>query len=330
MNVFSHITFSRLHSLTLYTPLAVLFSLLWASAFIAVKFALRSSPPLFLMGFRFLLAGMILLVIAWLRGQAFPNSRRDWLRLAVLGLLNNAAYLGLSAVALRHLSGGMGAVLASTTPLMLAAIAPLVLKERLGLAKVLGLLLAFVSVVTIMYSRLGIGDAPSSMLLVLLANAFLVTGTVLFKRWAPRYDLVVITGIQLLVASIALLLPSFLSEPPAMIRWDLNFWAAIVYLALAVSCGATLIWLFLLRSGDASKASAFFFLNPVVGLFLGALFLGEPLRPVDFLGTAGVALGIYLVQRSRPMHEPLSAASDLRAETTIEQAVVYENDVRRH
>ncbi len=282
----------------LYTPLAVLFSLLWASAFIAVKFALRSSPPLFLMGFRFLLAGAALLVIAWLRGNTFPNSLRDWRRLAILGLLNNATYLGISAIALRSLSAGMGAVLASTMPLMLAAVAPFILKERLGSVKMLGLLVAFISVVTIMYSRLGVGDAPSSMALILLANALLVTGTLLFKHWAPHHDLFVVTGAQLLFASIALLVPSLLIEPTAMISWDLTFWAAILYLAFVVSCGATLIWLFLLRSGEASKASAFFFLNPVAGLFFGALLLGEPLRAIDFLGTAGVALGIYLVQRS--------------------------------
>jgi drug/metabolite transporter (DMT)-like permease len=280
----------------LYTLLALVFSFLWASAFIAIKFGLRSSPPFFLMGFRFLVAGSTLLVFAHIRGHQLPDSRRDWLRLAFLGLMNNAAYLGLSAVALRHLSGGMAAVLASTNPLMLAAVAAFFLKERLGFMKVMGLVLSFFSVVAIMYSRFGTGDDPSSMALLLLANAFLVIGTVLFKHWSPRQNLTVINGIQLLIASVALLLPSLLWEPVASVRWNLNFLGAITYLSFAVSCGAMMIWFFLLRSGDASKASAFFFLNPVIGLFLGTLLLNEPLRLLDFVGTAGVALGIYLVQ----------------------------------
>ena len=49
--------------------------------------------------------------------------------------------------------------------------------------------------------------------------------------------------------------------------------------------------------GDATRASAYFFLNPIFGLFFGALLLGEPLGVTDFLGTAAVAFGIYLVQR---------------------------------
>jgi drug/metabolite transporter (DMT)-like permease len=57
------------------------------------------------------------------------------------------------------------------------------------------------------------------------------------------------------------------------------------------------IWFWLLRHGDATRASAWFFLNPVIGVFLGAAILGEPLRVQDFLGAATVALGIHLVQR---------------------------------
>jgi drug/metabolite transporter (DMT)-like permease len=59
-----------------------------------------------------------------------------------------------------------------------------------------------------------------------------------------------------------------------------------------------LIWFWLLAHGDATRASAYFFLNPVLGLFMGALVLGEPLRGADFAGAAAVALGIWLVQRA--------------------------------
>ena len=68
---------------------------------------------------------------------------------------------------------------------------------------------------------------------------------------------------------------------------------------MAVSWGAVLIWFYLLRNGDAARASSFLFLNPVIGLFLGALLLGDPLGTVDFVGAGGVALGIFLAQRGR-------------------------------
>src|SRR5688572_4403019 len=77
-------------SSAVYVALALLFSLLWASAFVAVKAALADSPPLFLMGSRFLIAGVVLLAIAVLSRNGFPASPRAWMQLAILGLLNYA------------------------------------------------------------------------------------------------------------------------------------------------------------------------------------------------------------------------------------------------
>lgn len=284
-----------------YIPLALLFSLLWASAFIAVKSALTSTTPLFLMGFRFVIAGVILLAVALLfsgvknfRAMSFS----DWGKLSVLGLFNNAAYLGIAAISLQNISGGMGAVLASVAPLMLAVAATFVLGERLGTVKIAGLLTAFASVAWIMSSRTDAGESPASMALLLLGNAFLVTGTILFKKWSPEGNLATVNGVQLLAAGIVLLPIALLAEPTGTVEWDAGFLVPLFYLTLVVSCGAMAIWFFLLRSGDASRAGSFFFLNPVLGLILGALVLGEAFRGTDLIGIAGVALGIYLVQRS--------------------------------
>ncbi len=281
----------------LYVPLAVLFSLLWASAFDAVKIVQRGLPPLFLMGSRFLIAGGALLLIAILTRQAFPRTRTGWVQLAVLGILNYGLYLGISSVALVHVSGGLGAVLASTNPLMLAAVAPVLLQERIGRVRLAGMLIAFVSVVVIMAGRRGSNDTPLGMGLILLANVFLTAGTVLFKRWRPAAGLSVVNGVQLVAAAAAVLGPSLLLENFGHIRLTGDVLLAFSFLVVGVSLGAMTIWFYMLRSGDAARATSYFFLNPVFGLFLGALLLSEPLHALDFAGAAGVAAGLYLVQR---------------------------------
>src|SRR5438128_12580448 len=87
-----------------YAALAVLFSLLWASAFIAVKVALLDSPPLFMMASRFLVAGGLLLVLARLRRAGFRRAAPVCEWPILLGFLNYAIYLRLTAVALLLLS----------------------------------------------------------------------------------------------------------------------------------------------------------------------------------------------------------------------------------
>ena len=281
-----------------YTALALLFSFIWSSAFISVKISLESSPPLFLMASRFLVAGGLLLLYARLRGRRMPRGARQWWPLAALGLLNFGLYLGLTSVALQHLSAGMGAVLASTNPLMLAVVAPWVLHERVGLLKITGIVISFAGVVWMMRSRLGDDNRPGAMVLVVISIMCLVAGTLLFKRMQLDYDLLVLNGAQLFAAGLFLVVPSLMFEPVGDVRLTASFLASQAYLVVVVSWIGMATWFWLLRAGDATRASAWFFLNPVLGLVLGALLLGEPLRAQDFAGAAAVAAGIYLVQRT--------------------------------
>ena len=86
-------------------------------------------------------------------GRQWPQTPRAWAQLAGYGLLANAGYLGLTYEALRHLSAGMGAIIASTNPLLLALVAPALLGESLSFRKVLGLLLGFAGVLAAMAAR---------------------------------------------------------------------------------------------------------------------------------------------------------------------------------
>jgi drug/metabolite transporter (DMT)-like permease len=281
-----------------YTALALVFTFFWSAAFVAVKIGLRDAPPFFLMSSRFLVAGGVLLVLAAAQGRPIPRSLAAWRPAVVLGLLNYALYLGLTALALRHLSAGMGAVLASTNPLMLALAAPWCLGERLTVWKAVGMLTSFGGVVWVMASRLGDQNRPSAMALVLLSIACLVAGTILFKRMEDVPDLLVLNAGQLVAAGVALAVPSLLWEPLGEVRLTASFLAVQAFLIAGVSWLAMMAWFWLLSHGDATRASAWFFLNPILGLLLGALVLGEPLRPEDLAGGVAVALGIYVVQRS--------------------------------
>lgn len=279
-----------------YTALAVLFSLLWSSAFAVVKLALRDAPPLFLMASRFLVAGAVLLAFARLRGRPLP-ARGEWPLIVVLGVLNYSLYLGLTATGLRHVSAGMGAVLASLNPLLLAIVAPWALHERLTPLKIAGLLIGFASVTWVMWRRVGEDNRPEGIALITGAIICLVAATLIFKRMQGERDLVVLNGGQLLAAGIVLIVPSVAWEPLADVHLTPTFLGAWLYLIVGVSWLGMWTWFWLLRHGDATRASAYFFLNPIFGLFFGALLLGEPLGISDFAGTAAVAFGIYLVQR---------------------------------
>ena len=107
---------------------AILYVFLWASAFVPSRVLARGAPPLAILSIRFLLAGALLFGGAWAFRLPIPRDRGTWLRLFALGLGGNALYLGLNYEALRHMSAGMGSIIASTNPLILALVAPWLLR----------------------------------------------------------------------------------------------------------------------------------------------------------------------------------------------------------
>lgn len=281
-----------------YTALTVLFSCVWSSGFVALKIALRDAPPLFLMCSRFFIAGGVLLLLARLRGAEFPRGCRGWAPIVVLGVLTQGLYFGFTSIAINHLSAGLSSVFASTNPVLLALVAPWVLGERLTLLKGAGIGVSFVGVVWLMAGRLGAGNEPWAAALFLVCVGFFVAGTILFKRWRLPYDRILLNAGQLLTGGVVLLGPTLLTERLDLIRLTLPMLAAQAYLTVVLSGAAMLIWFWLLDHGDATRASAFFFLNPVWGLVLAAVFLGEPLSAGELAGGIAVGLGVWLVQRA--------------------------------
>ena len=286
------------HAQRLGLVLALLYVFLWASAFVPSKVLSTEGQPLWMLVIRFFLAGAVLIALARAAHRRFPSDARGWLELLLLGILTNALNLGLTYISLEHLSSGMGAILASTNPLILALLAPRLLSEPLTKRKGLGLMLGFCGVVTIMIVRAGTGTArPQDVAINILGVLSAVSSTILYKRIQSRHDVVAATAAQLTCAGLVLIPAAFLLEGSFRLVATPELMGSMAYLVLIVSVGASLLWFWLLTHGEASRVSAFYFLTPAFGLALGALLLGEHITVHDLLGLGAIAVGISLVQR---------------------------------
>ena len=276
----------------------LLYVVLWSSGFIPSRVLVHDVTPLWGAVIRLLLAGGILVAWRLLCRDRWPE-RREWNAIVGIAVATNVVYLGLLYVALRHLTSGMAAIIASTNPLMLALVAPRLLRERLSLMQVCGLVLGFVGVVAIMASRAGASvDRVTDEAIALVSVSGLVASTVLFKRTTFVTSLPLITGLQLCIGAIAVLPIAFALEGAPRPELHAGSWLALAYLVVVMSIGASLLWFWLLERGEASRLSAYYYITPVLGLVLSRLLLKEPLRLWDIAGAAVVALGIALVQRA--------------------------------
>jgi drug/metabolite transporter (DMT)-like permease len=278
--------------------MVAVFVFIWTSAFPVAKVAIADCPPLLLLAFRFLAAGVLMLGIAAVRRTIWTLRRRDVAVFALLGIANQAIYLGVGYVGLQSISSGLAVLIFSSNPIVTAIVAALVLRERLTGTKIIGLMLGIVGVAFIVESRLSSGtDHLLGIVLMGVATLSFVGGTIVFTRYAPKDGLWLGNGIQSLAAGIATLpfALTFENIGDVMPSWQLL--AAFVYLVLVVSIVAYLLWFRILAVSGATAASSYYFLMPPVGMLLGWLLLGERVALSDLLGIVPVVMGIYLVTR---------------------------------
>jgi drug/metabolite transporter (DMT)-like permease len=278
------------------------FCVLWSFAFVAGKIGVMDCPPLLLLAGRFLTAGLLILGFTAVRGGAWSGawtlSRRDIGVFAILGLFNNALYLGFAYVGLQSVSAGLGGLIVSANPVFTALLAALFLGEALTWRKLAGLFLGVIGVAFIVAHRLSAGtDSLHGILFTLVSLVSIVAGTILFKRLAPKGNLWIGNGIQNLAAGI-LLAPIALSVSNlGGIVPSARLIGAFAFLVFGGSILAFCLWFHLLRICGATAASSFHFLMPPLAMLFAWLVLGEQVVAQDLLGILPVVLGIYLVTR---------------------------------
>ena len=280
-------------------PLTIgIFCLLWSFAFVAGKIGVTDCPPLILLTARFSLAGVLILGVSALRRETWSLSWRDAAVFAVLGIANNALYLGLGYTGLQTVSAGLGGLIVSANPVFTAVLAALFLHEPLTSRKVAGLLLGITGVAFIVWHRISVGtDSLHGVAFTLASLASIVAGTILFKLLAPKGSLWLGNGIQNLSGGLVLLPFAFTLSDVSTIVPSARLLAAFAFLVLGGSILAYLLWFHLLKVCGATAASAYHFLMPPLGMLFAWMILGEHVEIRDLMGIVPVALGIYLVTR---------------------------------
>jgi drug/metabolite transporter (DMT)-like permease len=286
---------ARFNPLPLYIGL---FCLVWSFAFVAGKIGVTYCPPLILLSARFLLAGILILGISAVRGDGWQMTWRDAAVFAILGVANNALYLGLGYTGLKTVSAGLGGLIVSANPVFTAMLAALLLGEPLTWRKAAGLLLGIVGVGFIVWHRMSVGtDSFHGILFTLASLASIVLGTILFKVLAPKGSLWIGNGVQSLAGGLAVLPFALIFSNLSDIVPNVQLLSAFAFLVLGGSILGYLLWFHLLKVCGATAASAYHFLMPPLAMLFAWIVLGEHVEGRDLLGIIPVALGIYLVTR---------------------------------
>lgn len=272
-----------------------------AVCYVGIKLGLADAPPLVFGGLRALIAGVVLLAVSASLRTPWRPARRDAWPLALLALTATTATYGAMFASPAQMGAGLASVLGNVQPLLVLVLGALFLDERLTRGKGLALAAGLVGVGLILYPAItapvGGGGSAMGASLALGASAGAAVGSVVVKRIRVRPGLVALTGWQLVIGSVPLLIMAALQPGGLAIRWTATFALVLLFLALLGTALPTTLWFWLLQDEDAGRLSMFLFLIPVLGLGLGAVAFGERIGVLEGAGVLVIVLGLVAMSR---------------------------------
>jgi drug/metabolite transporter (DMT)-like permease len=284
--------------------------LLWGSAYPAIKngYAMFSiaagdipSKMLFA-GYRFVFAGLVLLLLAVLtRRNVFVLNFRNFLSTSLLGLTQTSLQYVFFYIGLAYTTGVKSSIMNATGTFFSVLLAHFIYRyDRLNVNKVLGCLIGFAGVMAVNFSP-DLLDFNFSLLgegFVVIAAFILSAATIYGKRLSQTMDSVVLTGYQLSIGGLALVLAGY-GTGGVLTGFTLQSTALMAYMVL-LSSASFALWTVLLKYNRVGLVTVFNFLIPVFGAVLSAIFLGESiLEWKNVLALFLVCGGIWLVTRER-------------------------------
>ena len=304
----------------LWANMAVIY-VVWGSTYFGIAVAIETIPPFLMAAIRFAIAGSIVIACDLLR---HPEARRWPTRLQLvdsfvvgallLGIGNGFVVFGQSL----HVPSGVTAILIETAPLWFAVLGWLYFRQRLPRLVVAAIGLGAVGTVLLIWPE-GEGASrfdPFGILMLLLAELGWVHGSFYSQRRArlPESQLSA-SGMQMLAGAGVMFLEALVAGEPARFHPESISTAsllALVYLIVFGSMLAYTSYAWLLRNASLSLVSTHAYVNPVVAVALGTVFLHEPLTPRTIVAAAIILLAVAIIVTARdrlgssPAAEPSS------------------------
>jgi drug/metabolite transporter (DMT)-like permease len=280
----------------------IILCLIWGSTWLAIKIGLENSPPFIGAGFRFAIAAAFLYLLCFLSGRWNFGFLKQWRAILIIAIVLYALPYGLVYWGSQYVESGMAAVLFATMPFFVAILAHVIIKdERLILSKIAGMILGFGGIMLIFADNLGTKGRLGllGMLGIVISSFFSGLGTILTKKFFRDISPMPLTAIQTTISAILLLILGLITESFSVYHGDVKTIGSLLYLGIIGTAVAFSLYLFLLKTMEATKLSLIAFLTPIVALFLGVIFYNENFDLASLLGSLMVITGVLIAAFSR-------------------------------
>lgn len=275
--------------------------LIWGSTYLGMEIAIETLPPLLMASVRFLIAGAIL--FALFRPRERPT-RLHWRSAAIVGALLLVGGNAMIGLAQTWIDSGVAALLVASMPLWLALFDFGATRRRLAPQAVVGIVIGFLGIALLV--RPGGGIHPIGALVCLFGPISWATGSLYARTAALPRNLLLGSGMEMLAAGALLaVLGLAVGERIDVEAVSLRSLLAVVYLIGIGSIVAFSCYVWLLKVAPTELVGTYAYVNPVVAVVLGSVFLGEPLTMWVLAAGAAIVVSVALIVRAQSRPEPV-------------------------
>jgi len=266
--------------------LALIVPITWGLGFTLAKIGLEQFSPLLIMSMRFGIAGLILV---WFTQPPWGRMREIFM----VALIGSTIQYGLTFNGLRGVDASTAAILVQLEGPILALFGAFLFKERLGIARIIGMILALLGVFIIV-GEPRLEDSLDSALLLIAGSSVWAVAQLMISRLKGLSAITILAWVAVM-ATPQMLIGSLILEEgqwQAMMTADWVDWSIVLYLALIMTVIGYSVWYHLLSSVDVSKISPFLMLLPVTSIIAGVTLLDEELTASMIIGGLMIMTGV--------------------------------------
>jgi drug/metabolite transporter (DMT)-like permease len=310
------------------SPLAVATNLgivyvVWGSTYLAIRLVIDTLPPFLAAGTRFLVAGALMLGFLWARARLSSSPERQieriewrhWRSAAIIGALLLFGGNGLVSQAERSVDSGIAAVLIAAVPIWMNLFEAIVTRRRPGLLVIGGVVAGFAGIGILLAPVQGLPAIdPIGIGMLVVAAICWASGSV-YARHAPMPRSGMLgTGLEMVAGGAVLMIAGALVGEPNRLDIggvSLSSVLGLAYLIVFGSLVAFSAYTWLLQRAPVSTVATYAYVNPIVAVALGTIFLHEAITPRTILASVVIIGAVVAMVSGRPREAEEAAPFDI-------------------
>jgi drug/metabolite transporter (DMT)-like permease len=269
--------------------------IIWGTTYAAASYALTELPPLMMTGARFFCAGILMLVFLKLRHEPMP-SRVEMRNSMLLGALLIGA-TGTTVISQQYIHSSFAAIMGALTPMTMALMsAPFIGLPRRG--EWLGILIGLIGLLLLIRDP-NLSAQPFGLFMRIISMFMWCGGSVISSRVQMPKSAPMTNALQMFFGGGVVLLMAFVkgeSIPTHVSLGPALAWLYLLFIGGIIGYGS---FLYVMRKCRPALATSYAYVNPIVALVVGAVFLGDQISPIGFVAIPLVLLSVVFMLRAK-------------------------------